>query len=181
VIAVDEHPKRLELARQQGADVIDFKQTRVLDALMDMSGGLGPDAVIDAVGMESHGMAPDTILDNAKQTIGMGADSAHALREAIMAVRKGGRISIPGVYGGFLDKFPLGALMEKGVQVRSGQTHVQRYTHELLRRIGEGEIDTTFLISHRLPLEDAPTGYHNFRYNQNDWTKVVLKPGEAPN
>ena len=177
VIAIDEYPNRLALARKLGAEVIDFKQTHVLDALMDMSGGFGPDAVIDAVGMESHGFAPDTVLDNIKQNVGMGADSAHALREALMAVRKGGRVSIPGVYGGFLDKFPLVALMEKGLQVKTGQTHVQRYTEELLRRIGEGEIDTTFMISHRLPLEEAPTGYKNFRYNQNDWTKVVLKPG----
>jgi threonine dehydrogenase-like Zn-dependent dehydrogenase len=177
VIAVDEYPGRLALARRFGAVTIDFRQTRVLEALMELSGGLGPDAVIDAVGLESHGFAPDTILDNVKQNIGVGADSAHALREAIMAVRKGGRVSMPGVYGGFVDKFPLGALMEKGVQVRSGQTHVQRYTDDLLRRIGEGEIDTTFLISHRLPLEDAAEGYRNFRYNQNDWTKVVLKPG----
>lgn len=180
VIAIDEYPGRLALARQLGAEVIDFKQTRVLDALMDMSGGFGPDAVIDAVGMEAHGFGADTMLDNAKQRVGMGADSAHALREAIMAVRKGGRISIPGVYGGFIDKFPLGALMEKGVQVRTGQTHVQRYLDDLLRRIGEGEIDTTFLISHRLPLEDAARGYENFRYNQDDWTKVVLKTGAAP-
>jgi threonine dehydrogenase-like Zn-dependent dehydrogenase len=177
VIAIDEWPNRLALARKLGAEVIDFKQTRVLEALMEMSGGLGPDAVIDAVGMEAHGFAPDTVMDNVKQRIGMGADSAHALREAIMAVRKGGRISMPGVYGGFVDKFPLGALMEKGLQLRTGQTHVQRYLPELLRRIGEGEIDTEFLISHRLPLEEAPEGYRNFRYNQNDWTKVVLKPG----
>ena len=94
-----------------------------------------------------------------------------------MAVRKGGRVSVPGVYGGFLDKFPLGALMEKGLQLRTGQTHVQKYTAELLRRIQEGELDTTFLISHRLPLEDAARGYDNFKTNQNDWTKVVLKPG----
>ena len=117
------------------------------------------------------------MLDNVKQRFGMGADSAHALREAILAVRKGGRISMPGVYGGFVDKFPLGALMEKGLQLRTGQTHVQRYLPDLLHRIGEGELDTTFLISHRLPLEEAAEGYRNFRYNQNDWTKVVLKPG----
>ena len=177
VIAIDEYPTRLALARQLGAEVIDFKQTHVLQALMEMSGGIGPDAVIDAVGMESHGFAPDTIMDNVKQTVGMGADSAHALREAIMAVRKGGRVSIPGVYGGFLDKFPLGAMMEKGLQIKTGQTHVQRYLKELLHRIGEGEIDTTFLISHRLPLEKAADGYRNFRNNQNEWTKVVLKPG----
>ena len=144
---------------------------------MELSGGLGPDAVIDAVGMEAHGFAPDTVMDNFKQTVGVGADSGHALREALMAVRKGGRVSVPGVYGGFLDKFPLGALMEKGLQLRTGQTHVQKYTAELLRRIQEGELDTTFLISHRLPLEDAARGYDNFKTNQNDWTKVVLKPG----
>lgn len=177
VIAIDEYPSRLTLARQLGADVIDFKQTHVLQALMEMSGGIGPDAVIDAVGMESHGFAPDTIMDNVKQKVGIGADSAHALREAILAVRKGGRVSIPGVYGGFLDKFPLGAMMEKGLQIKTGQTHVQRYLKELLHRIGEGEIDTTFLISHRLPLEKAADGYRNFRNNQNEWTKVVLKPG----
>ncbi|GGL78127.1 zinc-dependent alcohol dehydrogenase [Wenxinia marina] len=177
VIAIDEYPTRLDLARKLGAEVIDFKQTHVLEALMEMSGGFGPDAVIDAVGMEAHGFAPDTILDNIKQNVGMGADSAHALREAILAVRKGGRISIPGVYGGFLDKFPLGAVMEKGVQIRTGQTHVQKYLKELLHKIGEGEIDTTFLISHRLPLEEAARGYENFRYKQNEWTKVVLKPG----
>lgn len=179
VIAIDHYPNRLKLAREMGADVIDYRQTHVLEALMEMSGGLGPDAVIDAVGMEAHGFAPDTILDNVKQIVGIGADSGHALREAIMAVRKGGRVSIPGVYGGFLDKFPLGAMMEKGLQIRTGQTHVQRYLKDLLRRIEEGEIDTTFMISHRLPLEEAAKGYENFKSNQNDWTKVVLKPGMA--
>ena len=179
VIAIDHYPRRLALAEGLGAKIIDYKRTHVLDALMEMSGGIGPDAVIDAVGMEAHGFAPDAIVDNVKQTIGMGADSGHALREAILACRKGGRISMPGVYGGMLDKFPLGALMEKGLQLKTGQTHVQRYTKELLGRIGEGEIDTTFMISHRLPLEDAPRGYENFADNQNDWTKVVLKPGMA--
>lgn len=177
VIAIDHYPGRLALAKGLGAETLDFSQTRVREALMEMSGGFGPDAVIDAVGMESHGWAPDTIMDNMKQRVGIGADSAHALRQAIVSVRKGGRVSIPGVYGGFLDMFPLGAMMEKGLQVRTGQTHVQKYLHELLDRIGEGEIDTTFLISHRLPLEDAVRGYKNFRFNQNEWTKVVLKPG----
>jgi threonine dehydrogenase-like Zn-dependent dehydrogenase len=180
VIAIDHFPQRLDLARRLGAKTIDYHETRVLEALMEMTGGLGPDAVIDAVGMESHGMAVDTVLDNVKQMVGVGADSAHALREAIMAVRKGGRISMPGVYGGFLDKFPLGALMEKGLSVKTGQTHVQRYTKELLERIEKGELDTTFLISHRLPLEEAPRGYEGFKNDQNAWTKVVLKPQEAP-
>jgi len=178
VIGIDHHPHRLELAAGLGARTINFEATRVSEALMEMTGGLGPDAVIDAVGMEAHGFAVDSLLDMAKQKVGVGADRAHALREAIMAVRKGGRVSVPGVYGGFLDKFPLGAMMEKGLQIKTGQTHVQRYTKDLLRRIGEGEIDTTFLISHRLPLEKGPEGYKNFHDNQNEWTKVVLKPGE---
>lgn len=103
----------------------------------------------------------------------------HALSETILALRKGGRVSIPGVYGGFLDKFPLGAMMEKGLQIRTGQTHVQRCLKELLHRIGAGEIDSRVMISHRLPLEEAARGYENFKNNQNDWTKVVLKPGTA--
>ena len=176
VIVIDHHPHRLELARSMGAKVIDYRKTHVLDALMEMTGGLGPDAVIDAVGMESHGFSPDNLLDAAKQKIGIGADRAHALRMALMAVRKGGRVSIPGVYGGMADKFPLGALMEKGLQVRTGQTHVQRYTQQLLDLIMEEKIDTTFMISHRLSLEEAPKGYRNFHGNQNEWTKVVLKP-----
>jgi len=179
VIAIDCYPGRLALAEGLGAKTIDYKRTHVLDALMEMSGGIGPDAVIDTVGMEAHGFAFDTIMDNVKQTVGMGADSGHALREAILACRKGGRISMPGVYGGMLDKFPLGALMEKGLQLKTGQTHTQAYTKDLLKRIGEGEIDTTFMISHRLPLEQAPRGYDNFANHQNDWTKVVLKPGMA--
>lgn len=176
VIVIDHFPHRLQLAREMGAKVIDYRQTHVLEALMEMTGGLGPDAVIDAVGMESHGFSPDNLLDSAKQKIGIGADRAHALRMALMAVRKGGRVSIPGVYGGMADKFPLGALMEKGLQIRTGQTHVQRYTRQLLDLIIEDQIDTTFMISHRLSLEQAPEGYRNFRDNQNEWTKVVLKP-----
>lgn len=176
VIAIDHHPRRLELAARFGAKLINYEQTHVGEALMEMTGGIGPDAVIDAVGMEAHGFAPDNILDAVKQKVGVGADRGHALRQAILAVRKGGRVSIPGVYGGMLDKWPLGAMMEKGLELRSGQTHVQRYKDDLLRRVLEGEIDTTFLISHRLPLEEAPAGYKNFRDNQNEWTKVVLKP-----
>src|SRR5690606_10351228 len=145
-------------------------------ALMEMTGGIGPDAVIDAVGMEAHGFAPDNLLEIAKQKIGPAADRGHALREALLCVRKGGRVSVPGVYGGFLDKFPLGAFMEKGLELRTGQTHVQRYTRDLLALIERGEIDTTFLISHRLPLEQAPAGYRNFHDSQNEWTKVVLRP-----
>ncbi|MEW9855358.1 zinc-dependent alcohol dehydrogenase [Novosphingobium sp. M1R2S20] len=177
VIAIDHYPHRLELARKLGAKVINFHETNVLEALMDMSGGIGVDAVIDAVGMEAHGFAIENIMDVAKQKIGIGADRASALRQAILAVRKGGRVSVPGVYGGLADKFPIGALMEKGLQLRTGQTHVQRYTKDLLAKIEEGKIDTTFLISHRLPLEQAAEGYKNFKQQQDSWTKVVLKPG----
>ncbi|NWG47140.1 MAG: glutathione-dependent formaldehyde dehydrogenase [Alphaproteobacteria bacterium] len=176
VIGIDHHPHRLELASQLGAETIDFRQTDVREALREMTGGIGPDAVIDAVGMEAHGLAADNLIDRIKQGVGVGADRGHALRQAIMAVRKGGRVSVPGVYGGFMDTFPLGALMEKGIEVRTGQTHVQRYTYDLLRRIGEGEIDTTFLISHHLPLEEAAEGYRNFKTKQDEWTKVVLRP-----
>ncbi|WP_010409998.1 zinc-dependent alcohol dehydrogenase [Citromicrobium sp. JLT1363] len=177
VIAIDHYPNRLALAKQLGAEVIDFRKTNVREALMEMSGGIGVDAVIDAVGMESHGFAIDNIVDVVKQKVGMGADRASALKQAILAVRPGGRVSIPGVYGGITDKFPLGALMEKGLQIRSGQTHVQRYTKDLLEKIEDGTLDTTFLISHRLPLEDAACGYECFRTEQDSWTKVVLKPG----
>ncbi|WP_305098101.1 zinc-dependent alcohol dehydrogenase [Croceibacterium aestuarii] len=176
VIAIDHYPHRLELAAQLGAETINFRSSNVLEALMEMSGGIGVDAVIDAVGMEAHGFAIDNMLDVVKQKVGVGADRAHALRMALLAVRKGGRVSIPGVYGGLADKFPTGALMEKGLQVRTGQTHVQKYTRKLLAMIEDGTLDTTWLISHRLPLEEGPTGYKNFRDKQNEWTKVVLKP-----
>ncbi len=176
VIAIDHVTGRLALAQQLGAEIIDYRQTRVLEALKEMTGGLGPDSVIDAVGMESHGIAPDSVFDKAKQTLGLPTDNAHALREAILACRKGGHVSVPGVYAGFADRFPLGALMQKGLHLATGQTHVQRYTGQLLHRIAEGEIDTTFLISHRLGLAEAAQGYKMFRDSPTDWTKVVMRP-----
>ena len=176
VIAIDHYPHRLELAKQLGAEIIDFRHTDVREALMEMSGGIGCDAVIDAVGMEAHGFAIDNMIDIVKQKVGIGFDRARALKQAILAVRPGGRVSMPGVYGGMVDKFPLGALMEKGLQIRTGQTHVQRYLKPLLEKIEDGTIDTTFLISHRLPLTEAPKGYKHFKEDQNSWTKVVLKP-----
>ncbi len=177
VIAIDHYPNRLALAKQLGAEIIDFRESDVREALMEMSGGIGVDAVIDAVGMESHGFAIDNMFDVVKQKVGMGADRASALKQAILAVRFGGKVSIPGVYGGMTDKWPLGAMMEKGLQVRGGQTHVQKYTKQLLEKIEDGTLDTTFLISHRLPLEQAAEGYKNFKEQQNEWTKVILKPG----
>ena len=176
VIAIDHVPGRLALARGLGAEVIDYTLTRVGEALAEMTGGLGPDAVIDAVGMEAHGLTPGGLVDRAKQGLGLGTDVGLALSEAIIACRKAGRVSVPGVYAGYMDRFPLGALMQKGLELRTGQTHVQRYTHDLLQRIGDGQIDTTFLISHRLPLERAPEAYANFRNKPDDWTKVVLRP-----
>ena len=177
VIAIDHYPHRLELARNLGAEIINFRESNVREALMEMSGGIGVDAVIDAVGMEAHGFAIDNMFDVMKQKIGIGADRASALKQAILAVRFGGKVSIPGVYGGMTDKWPLGAMMEKGLQLRGGQTHVQKYTSDLLAKIEDGTLDTTFLISHRLPLEQAPRGYKHFKEDQNSWTKVVLKPG----
>ena len=177
VIAIDHYPHRLELARGLGAEIINFRESNVREALMEMSGGIGVDAVIDAVGMESHGFAVDNMIDVVKQKVGIGADRASALKQAILAVRFGGNVSIPGVYGGMVDKWPLGAMMEKGLQIRGGQTHVQKYTKDLLAKIEDGTLDTTFLISHRLPLSEAPTGYKNFKEEQDTWTKVVLKPG----
>ncbi len=176
VIVIDHYPHRLELARQIGAKVIDYQQTNVLEALMEMTGGQGPDAVIDAVGMESHGFQMLNPVDTLKQKVGIGADRIGALREAIMACRKGGRVSIPGVYGGMADKFPTGAVMEKGLTVRTGQTHVQRYLRPLLERIEDGQIDPSFVITHTVGLEDGPEMYKVFRDKQDSCIKVVLKP-----
>jgi threonine dehydrogenase-like Zn-dependent dehydrogenase len=179
VIAIDHFPRRLELARQMGAEVLDFEQTPVREALDEMTGGIGPDVCIDCVGMESHGLSPDNLLDTVKAHLYLGTERPHALRQAVLACRKGGRLSIPGVYGGFADKFPLGQLMEKGLTVTSGQTNVQKYTAPLLEMIEQGKLDTTFLISHRASLEDAATMYRHWHDEQNDYTKIVLKPAMA--
>jgi threonine dehydrogenase-like Zn-dependent dehydrogenase len=176
VIAIDHHSRRLELARSMGAEVINYHDVKVREALFEMTGGIGPDAVIDAVGMESHGFTIDNVIDAVKATVKLGTDRPHVFREVILACRKGGRVSVPGVYGGMGDKIPIGALMQKGLQVKTGQTHVQKYLRPLLDMIGQGLIETTFLISHRLPLENAPDGYKMFKEQQNEVTKVVLKP-----
>jgi threonine dehydrogenase-like Zn-dependent dehydrogenase len=176
VIAIDHHPHRLALAKSLGAAIVNFEEADTHEALAEMTGGIGPDACIDAVGMESHGYTLDNAYDHVKAAVGLVTERTHALRQVIVACRKGGRISIPGVYGGFTDKFPLGALMEKGLSVKSGQTHVQKYMPKLLQMILDRKLDTTFLISHRLPLEDAPQGYKMFKEQQNEVTKVVLKP-----
>ncbi len=176
VIAIDHHPNRLDMARQAGAETLNYRDVNVLQALKEMTGGIGPDACIDAVGLEAHGFAIDNIIDFAKKFTMTGTDRPHALREAIMACRKGGTVSVPGVYGGVLDMFPFGAAFEKGLTFKMGQTHVHRYTRPLLEKIVNGEIDPTFIISHRLSLEDAPQAYAMFKQNQDDVTKVVLRP-----
>jgi threonine dehydrogenase-like Zn-dependent dehydrogenase len=176
VIAIDHYPRRLELARQMGAETLNYHDVKILDALIEITAGIGPDACIDAVGLEAHGYSVDNVIDAVKASVKLGTDRPHVLREVIQACRKGGRVSVPGVYGGVGDAIPIGAFMEKGLTMKTGQTHVQKFMPELLNMIGEGRIDTTFLISHRLPLEEAPTGYKMFKTEQNDWTKVVLKP-----
>lgn len=177
VIAIDHFPTRLALARKYGAEILDYTQVDVREALDEMTGGIGPDACIDCVGMESHGFTVDNILDQVKVKLLSSTERIHALRQAILACRKGGRLSIPGVYGGFADKFPLGELMEKGLTVKSGQTHVQRYSGELLDMIQAGKFDTVSLISHHASLEDAADMYRHWHDEQDLYTKIVLKPG----
>ena len=175
VIAIDHYKKRLDLAKQLGAEILDYREVDVREALAEMTGGIGPDAVIDAVGLEAHGISIDNILDQAKGMTFMVTDRIHVFREAVLAVRKGGRVSVPGVYGGFADKFPVGAFMEKGLTMKTGQTHVHRYLKPLLEKIEEGKIDTTFLISHHAPLEQAAEMYRNWHDDQDQFTKIVLK------
>ena len=179
VIAIDHYPKRLELAKQMGAEILDYREVEVLSALAEMTGGIGPDACIDAVGMEAHGLSVDNVADTVKAHLFLTTDRSHVLRQILMAVRKGGKVSIPGVYGGFTDKFPVGALMEKALTVKTGQTHVHRYTRPLLKLIEEGKIDTTFLISHHGSLEEAPHLYRHWHDDQDTYTKIVLKTDAA--
>mgnify|MGYP000128966254 CR=1 FL=1 len=175
VIAIDHFPARLALAAKFGAETLNFEDSQVYQSLMEMTGGIGPDAVIDCVGLEAHGVSFDNILDTVKVKVGLGTDRIHAIRQAIFACRKGGRVSMPAVYGGYVDKFPLGAFMEKGLTLKTGQTHVQHYMPALLNAIMEDKIETTFMISHRMPLEEAPAGYKLFHDHQNEATKIVLK------
>ncbi len=177
VILIDEVAERLSLARNQGkAETIDFSTDSVLEGLKELTGGRGPDVCIDAVGLEAHGVAPDALLDRAKAALFLATDRAHALREAIQACRKGGTVSIPGVYGGMVDKMPMGAAFGKGLTFRMGQTHVHRYLQPLLEHIQAGDIDPTFIITHRLKLDDAPEAYKTFKAHDDGCIKVVLTP-----
>jgi threonine dehydrogenase-like Zn-dependent dehydrogenase len=176
VIGIDCFPYRLQMARDKvGVETINYEETPdVLDALKEMTGGRGPDACIDAVGMEAHGHGPLYLYDRAAHAARMETDRPVALREAIKACRSGGIISVIGAYGGYIDRFPMGAVMNRSLTIKSGQCHVQRYMQPLLERIQNGEIDPTFIITHRLPLDEAPYGYHIFKNKLDNCEKVVL-------
>jgi threonine dehydrogenase-like Zn-dependent dehydrogenase len=176
VFAIDHYENRLGMAAASGAEIINFDKEDVYEKLKDMTGGIGPDACIDAVGLEAHGVSLDAVYDYIKTSIYMGTDRPHALRQAIHCCRKGGTVSIPGVYGGLLDKFNFGAAFGKGLTMKMGQTHVHKYLPQLLSFIEEGKIDPSFVISHRLSLDDAPEAYDKFNTEKEDWRKVVLKP-----
>jgi len=178
VIAIDRVPERLEMARMHGkAEVIDFASQDVYDQLQVMTKGRGPDVCIDAVGAETHGLGSmDAMMDKAKAAVGLTTDRIHALRQAINCCRKGGTVSVPGVYIGFPDKFPMGAAFGKGLTMRMGQTHAQRFLQPLLDRIDKGEIDPSFVITHKLSLEEGPKAYDTFRDKKDGCIKVVLTP-----
>ena len=178
VIAIDHYPERLRMARElSGAETLHFDAVDVPDALREMTGGRGPDACIDAVGMEAHGSGVSYIYDRLKQTMKLESDRPTALREALLACRNGGVVSVPGVYGGFSDKIPFGSIMNRSLTIKTGQTHVQRYMQPLLERIQRGELDPGAIISHHLTLDEAPHGYEIFQKKQEQCIKVVLHPG----
>jgi threonine dehydrogenase-like Zn-dependent dehydrogenase len=176
VFAIDTVSERMRMAEEAGAETLDSLKDDVFDCLKTMTGGLGPDSCIDAVGMEAHGGHIDYWYDKAKTMAFLATDRASALRQAIHCCRKGGTVSIPGVYGGFIDKVPFGAAFSKGLTLRMGQTHVHRYLPRLLRHIENGDIDPSFVVTHRAPLEDAPRLYKTFRAKKDGCVKVVLKP-----
>jgi threonine dehydrogenase-like Zn-dependent dehydrogenase len=178
VIAIDRIPERLAMAAIHGqAEPLNYESTDdLLDELRAATGGQGPDACIDAVGLEAHGTTLDAWYDRIKTSWYLATDRSHALRQAIHACRKGGTVSVPGVYGGWLDKFPLGAAFAKGLTLKMGQTHVQRYLPQLLARIEKGEIDPSFVITHRATLDEAPEMYRTFRDKGDDCVKVVMRP-----
>ena len=177
VIAIDRFPERLRLAEEGDAETINYELVDdVVQTLKDMTGNRGPDSCIDAVGMEAYGHTLPFLVDRAKQAMKLSTDRPNVLRQCILACRKGGTVSVPGVYGGFLDKIPFGAAMNKALTFKMGQTHMMRYMKPLLERIERGEIDPSFVITHRLPLSDAPGAYKMFRDKQDHCTKVVLDP-----
>lgn len=177
VIAIDRIPERLEMASLDlGADVINYDHYDVIDELKVRTGGRGPDSCIDAVGMEAHGSTIGALYDYAKHAVRLETDRPHVLREAILACRKGGTVSIPGVYAGLIDKFPIGAAFAKGLTFKMGQTNVQKYMAPLLERVIKGDIDPSFIITHPMKLEDAAEGYQIFNDRTEGCIKIVLNP-----
>jgi len=176
VIAIDRFPERLQMAKDGGAEVLNYEEVEVGEALKEMTGGRGPDSVMDAVGMEAHGLGLEGFYDKAKQAVRLETDRPNVLRQAIVACRKGGTVSVPGVYTGFVDKMPMGAFMNKGLTMKTGQTHVHRYLHKLLDHVQNGDIDPSFVITHTMPLEQAPHGYEIFCEKKDNCIKIVLKP-----
>jgi threonine dehydrogenase-like Zn-dependent dehydrogenase len=178
VIVIDRFDYRLDVARQNsGVETLNYEEVdSVPEALKELTGGRGPDACIDAVGMEAHHHGALYAYDRVKQATRMESERAFALRESIMSCRNGGIVSVVGVYGGLVDKFPMGALMNRGLTIRTGQCHVHRYLKPLLERIQNGEIDPSFIVTHQLSLDDAPLGYELFKHKRDDCLKVVLKP-----
>jgi threonine dehydrogenase-like Zn-dependent dehydrogenase len=181
VIVIDRYPDRLATAHQQlGVETLDYSDVDILDALRELTAGRGPDACIEAVGMEAHGAAPFYAYDKVKQTLRLQTDRPTALRQAIMACRKGGTVSIVGVFAGFADKFPLGAAMNKGLTLRMGQQPGQRYIPMLLERMAAGDLDPSYLATHVMPLTDAPDGYRLFADKEDGCLRAVFRPGTPP-
>ena len=177
VVVIDRVPERLAMAKEGGAITINFDEESVLDRLKELTNGKGPEKCIDAVGMESHATRSfDAMYDRVKQAVMLESDRPHVLREMIYVCRPAGILSVPGVYGGLIDKIPFGASMNKGLTWKMGQTHVNRWTDDLLHRIQEGQIDPSFVITHTVPLEDGPGMYKTFRDKEDGCIKVVLKP-----
>jgi threonine dehydrogenase-like Zn-dependent dehydrogenase len=177
VIAIDRVSERLQMARDGGAETINFEEVdSVVDELKDMTGNRGPDSCMDAVGMEASGHSLFYATDRAKQALRIKTGRAEVLRQCIRACRKGGTVSIPGVYAGFVDNIPVGAGMNKALTFKTGQTHMMRYMRPLLERVERGEIDPSFVISHRVPIDRAPEMYRIFRDKEDRCTKVVLDP-----
>ncbi len=178
VIAIDRVPERLQMAQSGGAETLNFDEVDVLDALKDMTGNQGPDSCMDSVGMEAWGHDALFMLDRAKQAVRLTFDRLTVFRQCIIACKKGGTVSVPGVYAGFDDKVPMGAFMNKGLTLKSGQTHMMRYMAPLLERVQRGEIDPSFVITHRVSIDDAPQAYRTFRDKKDHCIKVVLNPWE---
>jgi threonine dehydrogenase-like Zn-dependent dehydrogenase len=180
VIAIDRFADRLAMAHDKcGAETLNYEEVDVIDALKEMTGGRGPHAAIEAVGMEAHGAGLEYVYDRVKQAARLEVDRPIALRTAIQAVRNNGTVSVSGVFGGVVDKFPMGGVMQRALTIRSGQTHMQRYMRPLLQRVQNGEIDPSFVVTHSMGLDEAPQAYELFKNKQDGCVKVVLKPQQS--